>query len=228
MSRQTPHPGRRKCASAHRKIAAGGSLPPRCTAGRWQRSTRIEPGLYVFVLGNSVTVTTDHFNVTGSSLMSFSCEKDLAASRARLPHHPGRQASGEMMPPEHARVSKAALHYPRVMPAATRGHNEACIICSCRRRIASDGTYGRIRRYFGTGRRYGGLPETLPAGAEVVAGARCAARRRLRRAQQPGETSPGVSTPKHLAERILDSKSALEGERKHVTVLFADLKGSSE
>jgi hypothetical protein len=28
-----------------------------------------------------------------------------------------------------------------------------------------------------------------------------------------------------LAEKILTSKSALEGERKHVTVLFADLKG---
>ena len=41
-------------------------------------------------------------------------------------------------------------------------------------------------------------------------------------------TSPGAYTPKHLAERILTSKSALEGERKQVTVLFADLKGSME
>jgi class 3 adenylate cyclase len=32
--------------------------------------------------------------------------------------------------------------------------------------------------------------------------------------------------PKHLADKILTSKSALEGERKQVTVLFADLKGS--
>ncbi len=32
--------------------------------------------------------------------------------------------------------------------------------------------------------------------------------------------------PRHLAEKILTSKSALEGERKQVTVLFADLKGS--
>jgi hypothetical protein len=37
--------------------------------------------------------------------------------------------------------------------------------------------------------------------------------------------TPEAYTPKHLAERILTSKSALEGERKHVTVLFADLKG---
>ena len=41
-------------------------------------------------------------------------------------------------------------------------------------------------------------------------------------------TSPETYTPKHLAEKILTSKSALEGERKQVTVLFADLKGSME
>jgi class 3 adenylate cyclase len=35
-------------------------------------------------------------------------------------------------------------------------------------------------------------------------------------------------TPTHLAEKILTSKIALEGERKQVTVLFADLKGSME
>jgi class 3 adenylate cyclase len=35
-------------------------------------------------------------------------------------------------------------------------------------------------------------------------------------------------TPKHLAERILTSRAALEGERKQVTVMFADLKGSME
>src|SRR5262245_23894924 len=35
-------------------------------------------------------------------------------------------------------------------------------------------------------------------------------------------------TPKHLAEKILTLRSALEGERKQVTILFADLKGSME
>jgi len=44
----------------------------------------------------------------------------------------------------------------------------------------------------------------------------------------PRFLSPEAYTPKHLAERILTSKSALEGERKQVTVLFADLKGSME
>src|SRR5215472_1565716 len=41
-------------------------------------------------------------------------------------------------------------------------------------------------------------------------------------------TSPVTFTPKHLAEKILTSRSAFEGERKQVTVLFADLKGSME
>ena len=40
--------------------------------------------------------------------------------------------------------------------------------------------------------------------------------------------APDSYTPKHLAEKILTSKTALEGERKQVTVLFADLKGSME
>jgi class 3 adenylate cyclase len=40
--------------------------------------------------------------------------------------------------------------------------------------------------------------------------------------------SPEAYTPKHLAEKILTSKAALEGERKQVTVLFADLKSSME
>jgi class 3 adenylate cyclase/tetratricopeptide (TPR) repeat protein len=47
-------------------------------------------------------------------------------------------------------------------------------------------------------------------------------------ATTPRFTSPEGYTPKHLAERILTSKAALEGERKRVTVLFADLKGSME
>ena len=40
--------------------------------------------------------------------------------------------------------------------------------------------------------------------------------------------APFTYTPPYLAEKILTSKSALEGERKQVTVLFADLKGSME
>jgi class 3 adenylate cyclase/tetratricopeptide (TPR) repeat protein len=40
--------------------------------------------------------------------------------------------------------------------------------------------------------------------------------------------APLAYTPPYLAEKILTARSALEGERKQVTVLFADLKGSME
>jgi ribosomal protein L40E len=42
------------------------------------------------------------------------------------------------------------------------------------------------------------------------------------------ERDPRSYTPKHFAEKILTSRSVLEGERKQVTVLFADVKGSMD
>ncbi len=42
------------------------------------------------------------------------------------------------------------------------------------------------------------------------------------------ERDPRDYTPKHLADKILQSKSAIEGECKQVTVLFADVQGSME
>src|SRR3989454_11980739 len=48
-------------------------------------------------------------------------------------------------------------------------------------------------------------------------------------ASAPAVTSappaPAAYTPKHLAEKILTSRAALEGERKQVTVLFVDVSG---
>jgi class 3 adenylate cyclase/tetratricopeptide (TPR) repeat protein len=44
----------------------------------------------------------------------------------------------------------------------------------------------------------------------------------------PRFSAPEAYTPKHLAEKIMTSKAAVEGERKQVTVLFADLRGSME
>ncbi|PYJ79316.1 MAG: hypothetical protein DME69_05220 [Verrucomicrobia bacterium] len=44
----------------------------------------------------------------------------------------------------------------------------------------------------------------------------------------PGAPSPDTYVPKHLAEKILASRHALEGERKQVTVLFADIRGSTK
>ena len=45
---------------------------------------------------------------------------------------------------------------------------------------------------------------------------------------QPPTRKVADYTPKHLADKILQSKSALEGERKQVTVLFADIQGSMQ
>jgi len=42
------------------------------------------------------------------------------------------------------------------------------------------------------------------------------------------ERPPLAYTPAHLSEKILTARTALEGERKQVTVLFADIKGSTE
>ena len=46
-------------------------------------------------------------------------------------------------------------------------------------------------------------------------------------AESEPDQTPRAYTPKHLADRILTTRSALEGERKHVTVLFADLADST-
>ena len=63
-----------------------------------------------------------------------------------------------------------------------------------------------------------GTPVRAPAAVEPRAAAPPA----------PRIPAPVTYTPKHLAEKILTTRSALEGERKQVTVLFADLKGSME
>src|SRR5213083_3084631 len=69
-------------------------------------------------------------------------------------------------------------------------------------------------------------------GMELSAGSRfcnrCGAPVQAETRASPRFGSPASYTPKHLAEKILTSRSALEGERKQVTVLFADMKGSME
>jgi class 3 adenylate cyclase/tetratricopeptide (TPR) repeat protein len=47
-------------------------------------------------------------------------------------------------------------------------------------------------------------------------------------ADEPRFASPETYTPQHLADKILTARTALQGERKRVTVLFADIKGSME
>jgi len=48
---------------------------------------------------------------------------------------------------------------------------------------------------------------------------------RLGGAEPARFASPDAYTPPHLAQRILEARAALEGERKQVTVLFADIHG---
>ena len=66
----------------------------------------------------------------------------------------------------------------------------------------------------------------LPAGANFCS--ECGESVTSLTAAESRFVSPASYTPTHLAERILTSRSALEGERKQVTVLFADLKGSMD
>src|SRR3984957_3481779 len=47
-------------------------------------------------------------------------------------------------------------------------------------------------------------------------------------AEDPRFASPRNYTPQYLVNKILTTRAALEGERKQVTVLFADIKGSME
>src|SRR5436190_17511356 len=72
----------------------------------------------------------------------------------------------------------------------------------------------------------GSCGEGLPEGARFCP--RCGQPATTGTASAVRSPAPDAYTPRHLAERILTSRSALEGERKQVTILFADLKGSME
>jgi hypothetical protein len=62
----------------------------------------------------------------------------------------------------------------------------------------------------------GGVAKSPPVSAPAVVRAR------------PPDGGPRAYTPAHLAEKIFTARPALAGERKQVTVLFADLKDSTE
>jgi class 3 adenylate cyclase len=72
----------------------------------------------------------------------------------------------------------------------------------------------QVRDDAGQGLLWTGEPAPAPAAAPSVVA--------------PSPQAPLAYTPPYLAEKILTSRGALEGERKQVTVLFADLKGSTE
>src|SRR3989454_10941383 len=50
--------------------------------------------------------------------------------------------------------------------------------------------------------------------------------REMRPAIEESRAQPRAYTPNHLVDKILNSRSALEGERKQVTVFFVDVKES--
>src|SRR5262249_13165921 len=75
-------------------------------------------------------------------------------------------------------------------------------------------THPEVRDDAGRGLVWTGAPGTAPAAPSAPV-------------ETPAQV-PLAYTPPYLAEKILTSKSALEGERKQVTVLFADLKSSME
>ena len=69
-----------------------------------------------------------------------------------------------------------------------------------------------------------GMIRTLLAAEEAVEELVDSQRVAVREDDAPA-LAPRSYTPKHLVEKILHSKAALEGERKQVTVLFADVPG---
>src|SRR5712692_2084320 len=72
-------------------------------------------------------------------------------------------------------------------------------------------------------------PACAGCGTELPAGAKFCLECGQPAAGAPAPTpEPRADIPRHLAEKILTSRAALEGERKQVTVLFADVKGSME
>lgn len=58
-------------------------------------------------------------------------------------------------------------------------------------------------------------------------GARCERDPSAVIADDAGSMGAPIQLPQHLARRILDSRGVLEGERKQITILFADIKGST-
>ena len=76
--------------------------------------------------------------------------------------------------------------------------------------------------------RCAGCNAQLPAGANFCP--QCARPAEFASPPPPAGPvrTPAAYTPRHLADKILQSKPALEGERKQVTVLFADVKGSMD
>jgi class 3 adenylate cyclase len=91
---------------------------------------------------------------------------------------------------------------------------------SCQRENAADASFCAQ-----CGRRLGITCPACgrPASADAVFCTGCGVRVNAPQATAP---PPPVAPPEHLAEKVRASRTTLEGERKQVTVLFADVAGS--
>jgi class 3 adenylate cyclase/tetratricopeptide (TPR) repeat protein len=99
----------------------------------------------------------------------------------------------------------------------------------CPRCQASNRPAARFCRECGA--RLGGCPScgaVLDPGSHFCDACGATLEATTARTASPRFASPHGYTPRHLAERILTSRQAIEGERKQVTVLFADITGSTE
>ena len=103
---------------------------------------------------------------------------------------------------QHGRVSYRALKRPVAIPDDYLADLTDAVLFA----------YPQVREEEGRGLVWTGDTPLAPRGTAGVARA----------------LAPLAYTPPYLVEKILTTRSALAGERKQVTVLFADLKGSTE
>jgi class 3 adenylate cyclase len=103
---------------------------------------------------------------------------------------------------------------------------------SCDAMLPADALFcGRCGKRLAAARTCAGCGRRNPADMRFCLGCGApteAGRQQVTKERPPSDRSPRAYTPKHLADKILTSRSALEGERKQVSVLFADVKGSME
>jgi serine/threonine protein kinase len=117
-------------------------------------------------------------------------------------------------PPLASEMAREVLDPP--LPAGLLAGDLDAILARCLRKSASE-RYVTVAELLADLIRYGA---GQPALAEASTGLSPLATRAL--------PEPRTYTPKHLAEKILKTRSDLEGERKQVTVLFCGLKDSIE
>src|SRR5882672_812104 len=116
-----------------------------------------------------------------------------------------------------------------MLATARRHHTRRVGVHDARMKCTECGQQSPLGARFCAGCGTRPVPACSACGAELPVDARFCPQCGEASLTRPGVTaefaSPATYTPKHLADRILTSKAALEGERKQVTVLFVDVSG---